>query len=398
MDNLFSLGSLYLSNFIPLDKNSTDYYKSELSLINDQNNIIRLNTFVEPNLMYTNYWYQSNTNNGMKLELKNIVDSVISVNNYNKINWLDIGCNDGSLFEYVDKNIIKYGCDPSDIGRNIGSKKCDFFYNSFFSKKLFSGVKFQIITAVAMFYDLAEPEKFLADIYDVLDTDGIFIIQMSYLPLMIKQLAFDNICHEHLYYYTLTSLDRLLNNQRFKIVDCELNTVNGGSFRIYIQKVCASPKSFADAPRRYVSDYRVDSIFNTEVESDSSHSQTFSFFKNNVDILKNKCINFIRNQQPGSVIGLGASTKGNTLLQYFGLDNSDIKFIIDKQDKKHNLKTIGSEIPILSESYIESNLSLLEGVKYALVLPWHFINSFKNIKMLKDKCKLIVPCPDFEIL
>ena len=112
----------------------------------------------------------------------------------------------------------------------------DYFTLETYNKSKFKTKKAKVITCIAMFYDLDEPIDFLKDVVEVLDDDGLFVIQMSYTPLMIKQLAFDNICHEHVYYWTLTSLNKLMQEASLKIVDCELNDVNGGSFRVYIKK------------------------------------------------------------------------------------------------------------------------------------------------------------------
>ena len=213
---------------------------------------------------------------------------------------------------------------------------------------------------------------------------------------MLDQLAFDNICHEHLTYYSYSTLNDLLLQNRFKIVDVKLNETNGGSFRIYAQKdVCES--RFGSKPLQDVSDFRIRSISNYEETLKLTEKQTYINFFNRTTDLKIKLRDFINKEKKKNktIWGYGASTKGNTLLQLFDLDSSDIEKIAEKQYQKFGLKTVGSNIPIVDEKEIYEEMP-----DYLLILPWHFVQGFinKEIEYLRRGGKFIVPCPEFKVI
>jgi len=254
-----------------------------------------------------------------------------------------------------------------------------------------------MITAIAMFYDIDDPLSFLQDIDEILDDEGLFVLQMSYTPLMLKQLAFDNICHEHIYYYTLTAIKHLLDKVNFNIVDCQLNDINGGSFRVYIRKNIADVTKYKTSPYRDVAKYRIESILTKEQLEKVDTPQPYLEFFENIKKLRDNTVRFVKKakQEGKSVWGYGASTKGNTLLQWFGLDETLIDGIAERNPVKYGLRTVGTNIPIYSEDKMrEANPD------YLLILPWHFINEFceRERNYLNGGGKFIVPCPKFEII
>ena len=214
---------------------------------------------------------------------------------------------------------------------------------------------------------------------------------------MLEQLAFDNICHEHLEYYSLESIKFLLDRHDLDIVDCELNDINGGSFRIYIRKNAADRKLFGTAPYRDVAKMRVDSILALEQKMDLRNPETYKVFFDKINLLKGQTMEFINNakEQGKTIWAYGASTKGNTLLQWYGLDETHIDAIAERSEIKYGKKTSGSNIPIKPEV----DMRLIHP-DYVLVLPWHFINEFINRekKYLENGGSFIVPCPKFEII
>ena len=248
-----------------------------------------------------------------------------------------------------------------------------------------------------MFYDIDEPLAFLQDVDEIMDDEGLFVLQMSYTPLMLKQLAFDNICHEHVYYYTLTSIKNLLDQVSMKIVDCQLNDVNGGSFRVYIRKNSADVTAFRTSPYRDVAQYRVQSLLAKEKADKVDSPQPYLDFYHNILRLREETVNFIyeAKRQGKSIWGYGASTKGNTLLQWFGLDHRLIDAIAERNPTKYGLQTVGTNIPICSEHEMREAQP-----DYLLVLPWHFISEFceREKEYLSKGGKFIVPCPSFQIV
>jgi SAM-dependent methyltransferase len=401
---LFSLGELYVSDFINKDEDARAGKHDMTLVIDERYGAARLEKCTPIHSMFGKYWYRSGINQTMRTELKGIVDSVTSVQKLNEGDlWLDIACNDGTLLSFVPDGIKKLGIDPAeDSFKNESSKIADeviqdFFTLENFKKSKFKKKKAKVVTCIAMFYDLDEPVEFLKDVTKVLDDDGLFVLQMSYTPLMIKQLAFDNICHEHVYYWGLASIEKLLKKAGLKIVDCQLNDVNGGSFRIYIKKKKSDVTTFATAPYRDVCNVRVESLIKWEKGLKLDKEEIWLDFYNRIEALKKETVDFIKAEKAkGKVIcGYGASTKGNTLLQYFGLDNTLIDAIAERSPYKFGLKTIGTNIPILSEEDVRAM-----NPDYMLVLPWHFISEFikREDEFLSKGGKFIVPCPNFQII
>jgi hypothetical protein len=401
--NLFSLGSLYVSDFVRNDE-SPRGDKTELKLMMTNGGNVRLEKSAPLDTMYGKYWYRSGINNSMKQELKNIVDSILAVKQLKENDiWLDIACNDGTLFTFLPKELIKIGIDPVDDSfKKESEKHADIIVQDYFTANAFKSTKFghlkaKVITSIAMFYDLEEPEPFIKDVYEVLDDNGLWVLQLSYTPLMLEQLAFDNICHEHIFYYSLFNLKNLLEINGFQIVDCQLNDTNGGSFRVYAMKDSANVKTFATQPYRDIGRFRVASILSHEKTLHLSDVETWQHFYDRINRLKERTVSFIKQEKANGkkIWGYGASTKGNTLLQYFGLDYTLIDGIAERSVHKFGLKTVGTNIPIYSEDEMRKAKP-----DYLLVLPWHFINEFceREREFLSKGGKFIVPCPKFEII
>jgi len=403
MTELFTLGQLYVSDFVR-DNESPRGNKTELKLLLTDDGNIKLEQLAPPDTMFGKYWYRSGVNNSMKQELKNIVESILKVKEL-KANdiWLDIACNDGTLLSFVPQELIRIGIDPADGSYKKESEKHanviiqDYFSTDSFMATGYGSLNPKVITSIAMFYDLEKPEKFIQDIYNILDNDGLWVLQLSYTPLMLDQLAFDNICHEHVYYYSLFNLKKLLNDNGFKIVDCQLNETNGGSFRVYAMKDVGTPATFGTQPHQDVCRFRVDSLLAYEKTLHLDSVDTWVRFHQRINDLKSQTVDFIKAKKAeGKTIwGYGASTKGNTLLQYFGLDNTLIDGIAERNASKFGLKTVGTNIPIYSEEEMRKAKP-----DYLLILPWHFINEFcqRESEFLKNGGKMIIPCPKFEII
>lgn len=402
--NLLSLDSLYVSDFLN-DNEKPRGGKYSLDIVLDHAiNAPRLKTVAPSGVMYGKYWYRSGINSSMKTELQNIVETIKSRFKLveNDI-WLDIACNDGTLLSFVPKTCIRVGIDPADNSYVQESKQFanaivqDYFSLNAWQKTPFAKQKAKVITSIAVFYDLDDPMSFVNDIKNVLAKDGLWVLQLSYTPLMLKQLAFDNICHEHVYYYSVENLKILFEKCGMEIVDVELNDVNGGSFRVFVMNKEGNKSKYGTAPLRDVASYRIDSLLQYEKTLNLSSIETWNDFKQKIDNLKDEVVSFIKEAKKNgkTVWGYGASTKGNTLLQYFGLDHTMIDAIAERSPYKWGLKTVGTGIPIKSEADMRQTQP-----DYLLVLPWHFISEF--IEREKDYLgkggKFIVPCPSFKVI
>jgi hypothetical protein len=268
----------------------------------------------------------------------------------------------------------------------------NFIINDFFSSNKFfehfSGQKCKVITSIAMFYDLDDPNQFVKNIVDCLHSNGIWIIQMAYLIPMLKLNGFDNIGHEHLEYYSVKSLNVLIEKYDLKIFHVEKNNVYGGSIRAYMThknntKIPTSPS--------------VQNIIQEENNLGLDDLPIYNEFADRVNTIKKKLRKFISEQVNNgkTVYVYGASTKGNTLLQFCDFDTGLIKKAVDRDKNKIGKMTIGTKIPIISEEQARS-----EHPDFFLVLPWHLIDFFKEREKeyLKSGGKLIVPIPKVKII
>jgi hypothetical protein len=407
MKELFTLGELYVSDFLKEGEEPRGG-KVEMKMMFDENTKeVRLEKAASGDVMYGRYWYRSGINQTMKNELKSIVESVRSVYKLEAHDiWLDIACNDGTLLGFVPTNITRIGVDPVEDSFKVEAEKnADIIVQDYFSKKALiqkagwneNKHRAKVVTCIAMFYDLEDPDSFLQDVHSVMHKDGLFVCQMSYTPLMIEQMAFDNICHEHIFYYTLYTIKNLFEKNGFKIIDCQLNDINGGSFRVYAMRKDGDVTKFGTQPYRDVCDFRVKSLLSFEKIAGYNDTQIWNIFYRDLQKLKTDVVSFIKQAKAEgkTVWGYGASTKGNTLLQYFGLDHTLIDGMAERSPYKYGLKTVGTNISIYSEEDMRKARP-----DYLLVLPWHFINEFRQreCEYLQAGGKFIVPCPKFEII
>lgn len=404
MQKLFSLGKLPISDFLK-EGEAPRGGKHELQLmLEEDTGAVRLETVAPLSQMFGKYFYRSGINESMVRELKNIVDSVVPLVRMKENDiWADVASNDGTLLSFVPKNLIRVGVDPAeDSFKELAEKHSDliiqdFFSASAFKKSKFGNQKIKVLTAIAMFYDLDKPDEFLKDVYDVLDDEGLFVMQLSHSGLMIDQCAFDNILSEHVYYYTLSSLKVYLERNGFKIVDCSLNDTNGGSFRVYIRKAIADDNLFATQPYRDVCSYRINSLLNYEKSLNLDKPATWMTFFDKINELREQTVSFIKKAKAeGKIIwGYAASTKGNTLLNYFNIDETLIDGIAERSTFKWGLRTVGSNIKIFSEDEFRKAKP-----DYVLILAWHFVANFqeREKEYLDNGGAFIVPCPMFKII
>ncbi len=404
LDPVLSLGELYASDF-PLP-GEDDGIKAPLELVICRRcKLLQLKHTVPAEELYRNYWYRSGTNKTMRdalADIANKAEALIHLKAGDTV--LDIGCNDGTLLDsYKTGGIYKVGFDPAENLAPLSRKVADKVIVDFFNAEGFNGATDlrgrlpQIVTSIAMFYDLEDPQRFVSDIKSVMDPNGLWVVQMNYLPLMLKQNAFDNICHEHLEYYSLQSFAYLLKLQDMEVVDVELNDVNGGSFRAYIRNQGADEECFGDETYRGLAAERVRMLREHEIKIGLDDKETYAEFAMWVSRIKQDVTRFIKEQVQGGkkVYVYGASTKGNTLLQYFGLDASLIGAAAERNPDKWGRVTVGTHIPIISEEEARSAKP-----DYFLVLPWHFIEEFKQRErdFVRSGGRFILPAPHFTLI
>ena len=362
--------------------------------------LVQLRHTVSHESMYRNYWYRSGTNKTMTDELRGIaakVESLIKLSPEDYV--IDIGANDGTLLRsYTTPGVNLIGFEPAknlQEHNNVGTTKVfEDFFNAAAWKAAFGGVKAKAITAIAMFYDLEDPNAFMKDIAECLADDGVFIVQMSYLPLMLATNEVGNICHEHVEYYSLKPLEKLVKQNGMEIFDVELNDINGGSFRIYMKH---TGKRGEGVRVPIGADIRVASLRLYEEKLGLDKPGVHQEFVKRVDGIKKDTVDFIKAEKAkGKKIYIyGASTKGVTVLQYFGIDSTMIDAAAERNPGKWGKKIVGAEIPIISEEQARAKKP-----DYFLVLPWHFLKEFlaREQEFLDRGGKFIVPFPEFKVI
>jgi SAM-dependent methyltransferase len=406
MKKLLELGEHYVSDFVkPGNLTGREAKPWSLDLYLDESiGAVRLDGVAPLDTMYGQYWYRSGINTSMTKQLGDIVAEISTrVTTSSGDVWLDIACNDGTLLRQAPEYMTKIGIDPADDSYVAESSKHGTIVQDFFSWDAYQRTghgdkKAKVITCIAMFYDLNDPRPFIRDAHRILADDGVFVLQMSYTPLMLKQLAFDNICHEHVYYYDLNSIKKLFEQEGFVLRDCSLNDTNGGSFRVYFQKADSDEKTFGTQQIRDVSNFRIASTLEYEKANwDITKPELWQAFGANIDELKHQVMDFLHQAklEGKKVYGYGASTKGNTLLQLFGITPDLLTAIAERSPYKFGLQTVGTQIPIVSEEEMRAAKP-----DYLLVLPWHFIDEFvkREQDFISNGGKLVVPCPKFQVI
>lgn len=337
-----------------------------------------------------NYGYRSGLNPSMVNHLGHKVERIskrIELTPSDIV--LDIGSNDGTTLKaYASPGIILVGIDPTGhkfrehypLGVDL---LADFFSAELF-RKHFGNRKAKVVTSFAMFYDLESPMDFMRQVHEIMADDGIWVFEQSYMPSMLAANSYDTVCHEHLEYYALAQIKWMADRVGFCIVDVELNDINGGSFSVTVAKAA---KTQAMAPGAQL-------VLRDEAVAGFETLDPYLAFQERVHVLRKELVEFVgsANSAGKVVAALGASTKGNVLLQYCGFDGVSIRAVGEVNADKFGCFTPGSWIPIIPEREL-----LKQRPDYVIVLPWHFRKFFEESPLFRD-VKLVFPLPKLSIL
>lgn len=341
-----------------------------------------------------NYGYRSGLNTAMVDHLKSIVGRIldrITIEPEDLI--IDIGSNDGTLLSfYPSDTATLVGIDPT--AQKFREYYPDHvhvmpqFFSSEVVKTSFGGRRAKAVTSISMFYDLEKPIEFMRDIHEILADDGIWVLEQSYLPTMMEMNAYDTVCHEHLEYYALRQIKWMADKVGFMIVDVGLNTVNGGSFAVTLAKTTSNHEENTNLVEEFLGRERALGL--ETLEPYREFGQRVKDHKNDLRSLVQR----IRSNGQ-TIMGLGASTKGNVVLQYCGLTREDIPSIAEVNQDKFGRLTPGTHIPIMPETE-----ALALQPDYFMVLPWHFREHFvsKESQYLESGGKLLFPLPSIEVV
>lgn len=337
-----------------------------------------------------NYGYRSGLNPSMVRHLHAKVDKIqqtVTIEPGDLI--IDIGSNDSTTLQgYGGRDITLVGIDPTGIKFHSYYPDHIDLIPDFFSASLvqerFKGKKAKVVTSFSMFYDLEDPMAFMQDVYDVLDQNGIWVFEQSYMPTMLEMNSYDTVCHEHLEYYALQQIKWMTDKIGFSIIDVEFNDVNGGSFSITAAKT---------DPMLPPSE-EVLSVLRREKSLGLDTLTPYREFAERVSTSREQMKAFLSDAkaQHKKVAALGASTKGNVLLQYCGLSTDDIACVGEVNAEKFGCFTPGTLLPIIPEQQV-----LDSNPDYLLVLPWHFKQFFISNPAFKGR-SLLFPLPELTVV
>lgn len=385
LEFIFSVGDQYINDFVPADRVGQGL-RAPLDLVMCGNcTLIQLRHTAPQELLYSrHYWYRSGVTETMRAALRDVaqaVEELVDLKPGDAV--LDIGANDGTLLAaYLEPDLIKIGCEPADnlidlLKANTKYVMHDFWTFESFSKHAaqWNASKCKVITALGMFYDLENPNKFIGDAAKALAPDGVLVAQLMCLASMLKQNDLGNICHEHIEYYSLESLRYLFENNGLEIFKIEENDVNGGSYRIFARHLNKGSIPFDEK-------FTVADIL---------------AFRDRIDENKRECVEFIKQEvaRGKTIYVYGASTKGNVILQYYDLGTGLITAAAERSPEKFGKYTVGSWIPIVSEEEARARQP-----DYFLVLPWAFFDEFyrREANWRAKGGKFIVPLPEFRVV
>ena len=391
--DLFSLGKISFTGRFPntIRQNVPKAYLNVLMC--KKCKLVQLDRNFDLNYLYgKSYGYRTGINKTMTDHVKKIVRKCSAlVKLKSKQYVLDIGSNDATLLNFYANDIVKVGVDPLVNKYKKFYKKINYKISNFFKIKDIEKIKikkkFKIISALSVFYDLRDPNKFIKEIKKILDDKGVFVLEHVDLYYIIKNNIFDTICHEHLIFYSSKIIIEMMKNNGLKVFNHEYNEINGGSSRYYI---CHSKTNFKVSKN-------IKKVLLRENLQGIELKKTYKLFFTKILNEKIKLIKLIKKikNEEQDIHGYGASTKGNVLLQFYNINNKVVNYIADRNPLKWNSFTPGTRIKIISESQ-----SRKIKPHFYLVLPWHFKNEIlireKNIR--KKGTKFIFPLPKVRVV
>jgi hypothetical protein len=340
-----------------------------------------------------NYGYRSGLNVSMVSHLTNKIQTLETFAKLSEKDLvIDIGSNDGTSLAAYTVKCERVGIDPTgNKFKGYYPKDVNLISDFFTAEKfnaIYGGREAKIITSIAMFYDLENPTAFVNDIVNILADDGIWHLEQSYMPSMLRSVAYDTVCHEHLEFYSFRVIKNLLDKCGMRVIDVQMNAINGGSFAI------TACKKYAGYPSNTpVINWMLRQEDNLQLDTPRPYrdfeEKVYQHRKNLRDLIESLLLD------GKTIFGYGASTKGNVLLQFCGLTNKHIPYIADVNKDKFGCFTPGTHIPIISEKEAKAM-----NPDYFLVFPWHFKHNIleREKEFMKKGGKFIFPLPEIEIV
>jgi len=397
LEPILSLGVQHLTGVFPRSPLET-VTSGPLELVKcfgaDACGLVQLRHTYDSSEMYGgNYGYRSGLNQTMVRHLGSTVSTVLAKYPFQSgAIVLDIGSNDGTLLSFMPASAQRVGMDPT-IAKyreyyDPGIHTIPEFFSAARFRDFYGERRAEVITSIAMFYDLDDPLAFVRDIAAVLAPTGVWYFEQSYLPTMLTQNAYDTICHEHLEYYALSQIEWMMSRCGLRVIDAQLNDINGGSFSVAVCHEPAHHRPNLDA---------IDTLVSLERSAKLDTLDPYQAFRIRVASHRDQLLAALAGirSRGASILGYGASTKGNVILQYCGLSTDEIPAIAEVNADKFDAYTPGTHIPIISEAEAHAR-----NPDYFLVMPWHFRENLiqREAAYLKRGGKMIFPLPEISVV
>jgi hypothetical protein len=392
---VLDLGNQYLSGIFP-KKVDIDMYRGPLKLVKCDEltggcgHVQLEHTFDLPTMYGSEYGYRSGLNSSMVKHLKSKYEKISNFVNLKENDIvIDIAGNDGTFLGFFSPKLKLVSIDPTSKKFSKYFKEHVNYIADFFSEKtfrqFFGNDNAKLVTSFSMFYDLEDPCQFAKEVNSILNPEeGIWVLEQSYMPEMLRVNSFDTVCHEHLSYYGMRQIKYIMDQAGLKIIDFEFNDVNGGSISIVVAN---KDSKYEEATQM------LDDILQEELNLKLNTTQPWNDFSFRIEECRIKFWEIIKDcKEKGlKIAALGASTKGNVTIQTWGVTSDDIEVVGEVNPDKDGSFTPGTWIPIKSEDCV------IEEYDVFVILPWHFKNFFVNNPKFKGK-KLLFPLPNAEIV
>ncbi len=394
LDPCVDLGAQYLSSIFPTDlsyRADMQPYPMDMVLCRSEGGahcgLLQMGHHLDLTEMYRAYPYQSSSNSGMRAVLADVAaDGRRAVPLTFGDVVLDIGCNDGTLLSmFADQGFTLAGIDAAENIELVFDDPLLHHARGYFTRDRYESLgvnKARLVFSIAMFYHLDDPVTFARDVAACLAPDGTWIIQMAYLPSMLDTNMYDNIVHEHAGYYGLESLQWVMDAAELEIVDASLNDVYGGSYRVFVRHTSAG---VAPSPR-------LEALRAEEREKRLGDLATWQAFADRIAQTRDDLVEELaRLRKAGKTTWVyGASTKGNTILQYCGLGSAELPYAADSNPFKIGKYLIGSDVPIVDEAALRAAKP-----DVLLALPYSFVGGFmqREAGLVAQGTTFLVPLP-----
>jgi hypothetical protein len=395
LNTVLDLGNQYLSGIFPKSID-TDMYRGPLKLVKCDETTggcghVQLeHTFDLPTMYGQEYGYRSGLNSSMIKHLQQKYEKITNFVDLQKNDLvIDIAGNDGTFLGFFPSELKLVSIDPTSKKFSKYFKDHVEYIADFFTEKTyrsyFGNQKAKLITSFSMFYDLEDPCQFAKEVNAVLDPEeGIWVLEQSYMPEMLRMNSFDTVCHEHLSYYGMRQIKYIMDQAGFKIIDFEFNDANGGSISVVVTNKDSKYEETTDM---------LNDLIQEEIDHKLNTIEPWNDFSFRIEECRVKFWQLINDCKDKNlkIAALGASTKGNVTLQTWGVTNNDIQVVGEVNPDKDGSFTPGTWIPIEDENKVINEYDVF------VILPWHFKNFFINNPKFKGK-KLLFPLPTPEIV